>query len=86
MNKDIAKYAEYVKPKPIVLDKNEDEDVKKIVSIIQKLTGIVLYVNDMTDLSDIINNPEKYFESRKDIESISDLKFLISYNGGRYEI
>jgi hypothetical protein len=70
--------------KPVLLDNNDD--VKKMVSIIKELTGIVLYASDMDSLRTILNNPNEYLSSEEDVEIINELKFFVEFEGVNYAI
>lgn len=70
--------------KPVLLDNNDD--VKKMVSIIKELTGIVLYASDMDSLRTILNNPNEYLSSEEDVEIINELKVLVEFEGVNYAI
>lgn len=70
--------------KPVLLENNDD--VKKMVSIIKELTGIVLYASDMDSLRTILNNPNEYLSSEEDVEIINELKFLVEFEGVNYAI
>lgn len=70
--------------KPVLLENNDD--VKKMVSIIKELTGIVLYASDMDSLRTILNNPNEYLSSEEDVEIINELKFFVEFEGVNYAI
>jgi hypothetical protein len=70
--------------KPVLLENNDD--VKKMVSIIKELTGIVLYASDMDSLRTILNNPNEYLSSEEDVEIINELKFFLEFEGVNYAI
>lgn len=70
--------------KPVLLENNDD--VKKMVSIIKELTGIVLYASDIDSLRTILNNPNEYLSSEEDVEIINELKFFLEFEGVNYAI